>query len=85
VSGPSDQAIAKALRALAADRGPEKTFCPSEIARQLAPRDWRVLMPRVRQVAAHLPELRATQKGREVDPVSARGPIRLSLRQPSAP
>jgi hypothetical protein len=33
-------------------------------------------MPEVRRVAAELP-LRATQKGRAVDPMTARGPIRL--------
>jgi hypothetical protein len=35
-------------------------------------------LPEVRRVAAMLP-LRATQKGAPVDPVTARGPIRLGL------
>jgi hypothetical protein len=64
--------------ALAEARGPGKTFCPSEAARQLAPQDWRALMPEVRRIAGTLP-LRTTQKGAPVDPVKARGPIRLGL------
>lgn len=63
---------------LAHQRGAEKTFCPSEAARHLAPENWRPLMPDIRRVAATLP-LAATQQGRPVDPLTARGPIRLSL------
>ena len=73
----SDAEIAAALMSLARARGADKSFCPSEAARALA-HDWRALMPEVRRVAAALP-LRATQKGRPVDPATARGPIRLSL------
>ncbi|MEM9320475.1 MAG: DUF3253 domain-containing protein [Pseudomonadota bacterium] len=74
---PTDAEIAAALMALARVRG-SKTFCPSEAARRLAD-DWRPLMPEIRRVAASLP-LRATQKGVPVDPLIARGPIRLALR-----
>ena len=70
--------LADALMTLARKRGRDKSFCPSEVARALA-EDWRDLMPHLRAVAADLP-LRATQKGAPVDPVEARGPIRLSLR-----
>lgn len=70
-----DARIAAAIRALCAERAP-KTICPSEVARALAA-DWRPLMPRVRAVAAGLPEIEATQRGVPVDPVAARGPIRL--------
>ncbi|WGH80316.1 DUF3253 domain-containing protein [Jannaschia sp. GRR-S6-38] len=42
--------------------------------------DWRPLMPRVRTVAATMPDITATQQGRPVDPVTARGPIRLARR-----
>ena len=79
----TDDRIAEVLMDLAYRRGSGATFCPSEVARALAA-DWRPLMPDVRRVAAGLP-LRATQKGRDVDPMRARGPIRLSLRQPSGP
>ncbi len=73
----SDDDIRDALLALADARGAGKTFCPSEIARHLAD-DWRPLMPEVRRVAAELP-LVATQKGLPVDPLTAKGPIRLGL------
>ncbi|WP_283095211.1 DUF3253 domain-containing protein [Gymnodinialimonas ceratoperidinii] len=72
----SDADIAAALMRMAADRGADKTFCPSEVARALA-EDWRPLMPEVRRVAATLP-LVATQGGDPVDPLTARGPIRLA-------
>ncbi|WP_245818931.1 DUF3253 domain-containing protein [Marivita hallyeonensis] len=75
--GPSDAEIADVLLDLAHQRGSGKTFCPSEAARRLAA-DWRPLMPDVRRVAADL-SLRATQKGKPVDPVIAKGPIRLGL------
>ncbi|MBS0126306.1 DUF3253 domain-containing protein [Thetidibacter halocola] len=74
---PDDTTIAACLMALAAERGSARSFCPSEAARRLAT-DWRPLMPEIRRVAATLP-LRATQKGAPVDPLTARGPIRLSL------
>ena len=64
------------LLALAAERADDKTFCPSEAARRLA-KDWRPLMPDIRRVATTLP-LSATQKGKPVDPLTAKGPIRLS-------
>ena len=74
---PDDTRIAEVLMDLAHRRGLGRTFCPSEAARALA-EDWRPLMPEVRRVAAGLP-LCATQKGIAVDPVTARGPIRLGL------
>ena len=60
-------------------RGRGKSLCPSEVAKALA-EDWRPLMPQVRAVAAGMPEIAVTQGGVEVDPVAARGPIRLRLR-----
>lgn len=66
---------------LAHRRGAGKTFCPSEAARALGD-DWRARMGDVRTVAARLVadgRLVATQKGAPVDPVTARGPIRLGL------
>ena len=74
----TDDRIAAVLMDLAHLRGRGATFCPSEAARALSP-DWRPLLPEVRRVSAGLP-LRATQKGAEVDPLTARGPIRLGLR-----
>ena len=68
-----------ALRDLADTR--RGTFCPSEAARRVAAgeAEWRALMPLVRAVAREM-GLRATQGGVEVDPVAARGPIRLARR-----
>ena len=57
------------------------TFCPSEVARELAPKNWRPLMPEIREVAQRLVaagDLRCTQRGQSVAPLEARGPIRLS-------
>jgi hypothetical protein len=79
---PDDAAIAAVLMDLAHRRGAGSSFCPSEAARALAD-DWRPLMADVRRVAAGLP-LMATQGGMTVDPVTARGPIRLRL-QPLTP
>ena len=75
----SDDAIAEALRGMAAERG-ASTFCPSETARALAT-DWRPLMPEVRRVAAAMcdaGELRCTQHGQAAHPLTTRGPIRLA-------
>ncbi|HIB68150.1 MAG TPA: DUF3253 domain-containing protein [Phycisphaerales bacterium] len=72
--------IRREMLHIAAKRGPEKSLCPSEVARAAA-EDWRPLMPLVRQIAAEeLAEgrIRVTQKGKDVHPLEARGPIRLS-------
>ena len=71
--------IRAAILDLALARGRGKSLCPSEVAKALAP-DWRPLMAEVRAVASQMPEIVATQGGVEVDPVTARGPIRLRLR-----
>jgi Protein of unknown function (DUF3253) len=60
------------------------SICPSEVARGLA-EDWRPLMPAVREQAGALAdagELRVTQRERDVDPRTARGPIRLRRAPP---
>ena len=68
---------------LAQERGPDKTICPSEVARSLAgDADFRPLMPHVREAAATLAdrgELAVTQRREPVDARSAKGPIRLGL------
>lgn len=75
----TDDEIRAEILSRAASRG-AATFCPSEVAGALA-LDWSPLMGRVRRVAAGLPQIVATQKGVPVDPLGARGPIRLGLRQ----
>lgn len=76
-----DDCLRRAILRLARERGDDRTFCPSEVARRLAD-DWRPLMPRIRAVAGALADegrLEATQRGRPVDARAARGPIRLRL------
>nr|WP_207623692.1 DUF3253 domain-containing protein [Rhodobacter calidifons] len=68
-----------AILELALRRGRGKSFCPSEVARALAG-NWQRLMPEIRAVAAAMPEIRATRRGVEVDPLTAKGPIRRHLR-----
>jgi hypothetical protein len=70
-------------------RGPDKTICPSEVARRLAgDEDFRPLMPHVREAAAALAErdeIAVTQKGRAVDARTVKGPIRLGAARNGAP
>jgi hypothetical protein len=79
---PNQREIERCLLALAAERGLTKTFCPSEAARRLAPDTWREWMPQVRAEAIRLVsagKLRCTQRGHEVNPMAARGPLRFSI------
>jgi hypothetical protein len=70
-----------AILDLIAERGPEKTICPSEAARALAGEgDFRPYMDPVRHAAAQLAKagrIEVTQKGEPVTVGEARGPIRL--------
>ena len=79
---PTDAQLREALLAKARARRPGTTFCPSEVARDLAA-DWRPLMEPLREVARELAragQLRVTQKGEVLDTEATwRGPIRLSL------
>lgn len=74
--------ISRLILDLTAERGPEKSVCPSEVARQLDPEDWRALMPQVREVAGKLQaegKIHITQGGEKVDIRAVTGPIRLSI------
>ena len=75
-SMPSHEDIASALLRLAAIR--PQTFCPSEAARALA-KDWRPLMPQLRDIAFALQdrgELEILQNGQRVTS-GCKGPIRI--------
>jgi len=77
-----DEQIAETIFRLLDARAADSSICPSDAARSLASDEaaWRVLMPEVRRVAAALVAdgtLRVTQHGDDVDPLTARGPIRL--------
>lgn len=78
IDGRLEDAILELLRARA--RG--ATICPSEAARSVEPEEWRDLMEPTRAAARRLVAqgtIEITQKGRAVDPSTARGPIRLRL------
>ena len=92
---PSDQEqlLEQAILDLLAQRGRDKTICPSEAARSVAaqagpsaaedPQAWQPLMEPARAAARRLVaagRIVITQAGRIVDPSTAKGPIRLRLR-----
>jgi hypothetical protein len=79
--------IEAATRALLRHRGPEKTICPSDVARIVGGDAWRKRMQVVRDTTLALVEsgeLEVRQKGKVVAPVQLRGPIRLALRVAAA-
>ncbi|AII04579.1 uncharacterized protein DUF3253 [Rhodococcus wratislaviensis] len=76
----SDSELEERIRALLDARADSASICPSDVARAVAPDDWRPLMEPVREAARRLAdagEVEVTQKGAVVDPGSARGPIRI--------
>ena len=80
---PSPTEMRSVLLDLVRRRGPEKTVCPSEAARALAPDHWRELIEDVRQEAYRMADdglVDITQQGSAVDGRTARGPIRVRLR-----
>jgi len=79
---PPDQAsIAAEILRQTAERGADKSICPSEVARALAgDGEWRPLMGPVRQAAVSLSRegaLEILRKGKPVAPEQVRGVIRL--------
>jgi hypothetical protein len=81
VSDPQGHALEAAILALLEQRADDATICPSEAARAAArDGDWRALMGPARAAAGRLVErgeVEVTQRGRVVDPATARGPIRI--------
>ena len=74
--------ISKTILSTAIQRGPEKSTCPSEIARMLFPDDWRNHMKNVVDVAIdlhHQGKVMITQKGIAVDVNHIKGPIRIKI------
>ena len=72
------------IMSLAKERGLTKTFCPSEIARQMSSdeQQWRSYMDSIRLAASTLIDqgrLMCKQKGDIVDIRTVKGPIRLQL------
>lgn len=65
------------------ERGPDKSTCPSEVARALFPDDWRKHMQDVRDAAIDLQKqgkVAITQKGEPVDVDNIKGPIRIKIK-----
>lgn len=77
VDGQLEQTILELL----AQRGRDKTICPSDAARAVGTDDtWRDLMEPARRAARRLVdrgEVEITQAGHVVDPSTAKGPIRI--------
>jgi len=85
--GAADAALEAAILFLLAERGRDKTICPSEAAKavggQATRRDWEGLMESARSAARRLvaqEQIVITQHGHIVDPATAKGAIRLRLR-----
>jgi len=73
--------IRQTILDLLSQRCPDKTICPSEVARACGSDNWRDLMDEVRHVAATLARegtIRVIQKGETVDLATARGPVRFA-------
>jgi hypothetical protein len=88
---PIDSALESAITALLGDRAGGATICPSEAARLVASDQgveddgWRELMEPARAAARRLVaagEVDIVQKGRIVDPSTAKGAIRIRRRGP---
>jgi hypothetical protein len=74
--------ISKTIITMAEERAPDKTICPSEVARVLFPANWRKHMDEVRKAAVNLHskgEVIITQKGVPVDVNFIKGPIRIKF------
>jgi hypothetical protein len=80
-------ALEAAILELLAERGRDKTICPSEAAKfvggKASRRDWEGLMEPAREAARRLVaagRIVVTQRGRVVDASTAKGAIRLRLK-----
>lgn len=74
--------VTNTILKVAAERGAEKSTCPSEIARMLFPDDWREHMQMVVELAVELQrqgKVLITQKGVPVDVSKIKGPIRIKI------
>ena len=84
----SEATLEAAILRMVAERGPDKSICPSEVARAVAPGgedSWRPMLSATRRAAIRLAaagRLDILRKGRVVDPIEVRGVIRLRMRPP---
>lgn len=83
MSGQQDEIDAKILE-LVLERGPEKSICPSDVARALVgsnEKEWRLLMKPIRTRAIALAKaerIEIRRKGKPADPSNFKGVYRLS-------
>lgn len=78
------QQIRKKILELTRSRGSHKTACPSDIAKSVAPENWRFYIDHIRAEAANLQKegkINILQKGEPVSLKEAKGPIRLQIRE----
>jgi Protein of unknown function (DUF3253) len=84
-STASPESLEQTILSIAAARGPDKTLCPSDVARALGgphPDGWGPLMQPIRRVAVRMAKegrLVITRRGKAVDPDDFRGVYRLGL------
>jgi hypothetical protein len=82
----ADDDLEQRILAMLASRDPSSTICPSDVARETAPDDWRPLMEPVRAAARRLVasgQVEITQHGKVVDPADIKGPIRIRAVDPN--
>ncbi|MEO1065012.1 MAG: DUF2256 and DUF3253 domain-containing protein [Actinomycetota bacterium] len=82
---PEDRALEAAILDLLDRRRGGATICPSEAARAVGDDDWRDLMEPARRAARRLVvdgAVEITQRGRVVDPSTAKGAIRIRRVEP---
>lgn len=78
----SEQEIKNRILTFTKKRGPEKSVCPSEVAKDLFSDVWKDHVDEVRTMAGKLQSeklISITQKGKEVRLDQAKGPIRLTV------
>lgn len=81
----TDRSLEAAIRSLLDERARDATICPSEAARVVGGDKWRTLMEPARRAARRLVadgSVEITQRGRVVDPSTAKGPIRIRKARP---
>ncbi len=77
-----DEAVERAILTLAAERGPQKSICPSDAAKAVGGEAWNRLLPLVRRTAVRLAlegRIEITRKGKPVDPTDFKGVYRLRI------
>lgn len=78
----TDVELERVIVELLEARAREGSICPSEAARAVGGEEWRALMEPTRRAARRLVtagRVEITQKGRVVDPSTAKGPIRIRI------